>query len=167
MDWTNPLLYLLGFTVLMAFGTGLWKIFWWVAKIDPLPDQFSKLAQEIREDVKRILLRLSPTTESNSPVRLNELGRKIADGLEVQRWAADLAPKLLAEVQGLREFEIDDFSYRYVHNQLDDKWSERIAASAYEHGVDRDGVRSVLWIVLRDELIRLVQLPPETTEEQS
>ena len=62
---------------------GWWDSLWIAERrlgaIDPLPDQFSKLAQEIREDVKRILLRLSPTTESNSPVRLNDLGRRIAD----------------------------------------------------------------------------------------
>ena len=156
MDWTNPLLYLLGFTVVMALATGLWKVFWWVAKVDAGERDFRTFTKEIREDIKRILFRLNPALESTSPLRLNDLGRRIANGLEAGQWAAGLAPKLVPDVAGLRPFEIDNFCSEYVNNNLGDDWSERLAAAAYEHGVDRDTVRSVLWIVLRDELIRLV-----------
>ena len=156
MDWTNPLLYLLGFTVVMALATGLWKVFWWVAKVDAGERDFRTFTKEIREDIKRILFRLNPALESTSPLRLNDLGRRIANGLEAGQWAAGLAPKLVPDVAGLRPFEIDNFCSEYVNNSLGDDWSERLATAAYEHGVDRDTVRSVLWIVLRDELIRLV-----------
>ena len=156
MDWTNPVLYVLGFTIVMALGTGLWKIFWWVAKVDAGERDFRAFTKEVRDDIKRILLRLDPTLEGNSPKRLNELGLTIANRLNADEWAAGLAPKLLPDIKGLRPFEIDNFCYEYVNNKLGDEWTERLAAAAYEHGVDRGAVRSVLWIVLRDELIRLV-----------
>ena len=57
----NPLLYVLGFTVVMALGTGLWKVFWWVAKVDVGERDFRAFTKEIREDIKRILLWLDPT----------------------------------------------------------------------------------------------------------
>ena len=154
MNWTNPLLYVLGFTVLTTFGAISWKIFWWVAKADAAKRDFRAFTKEIRDDIKRILLRLNPILEGHSPFRLNELGRTIAAELDAASWAADLAPSLLPDVAGQRPSEIDNFCYEYVNHQPGDEWSDRLADAAFEHGVDRDAVRSVLWIVLREELLR-------------
>ena len=162
MDWTNPLVYIVAFTPLMAAGTGLWKVFWWAAKVDTGERDFRAFTTEVRNDIKLILLRVNPVIEGKSPMRLNYLGQTIASGLHAQEWAARLAPKLLSEIEGLRPFEINRFCYEYVRKKLGDEWTEQLATAAYEHGVDQDAVQSVLWIVLRDELIRLA--PSEGAE---
>ena len=49
----------------MALGTGLWKVFWWVAKVDEGERDFRAFTNEIRDDIKLILLRLDPTLEES------------------------------------------------------------------------------------------------------
>lgn len=155
MDWTNPLVYILGFTVLMAAGTALWKVFWWVAKVDAGERDFRTFTTEVRKDIKLILLRVNPVIVGQSPMRLNQLGQTIATRLQAQEWATELAPKLLAEIEGLRPSEIARFCHEYVNKKLGDEWAERLDTAAYEHGVDQDAVQTVLWIVLQEELIGL------------
>ena len=48
-------------------------------------------------------------------------------------------------------------SRRYVESNLDPKIEERVAACAYEFGTERDRVKPVLWVVLRDELMQRVE----------
>ena len=177
MDWTNPLTYAVILTVVTVVGSACWRIFSWVAKIDPLPealadstDQFEKtladstdrfektvaeFAREIREDIKKILHRLVTTVEGGGPLRLSELGHRISSELKVRDWAANIAPTLLPNVKGLEDFQIDEFSRHYVREQLGPEWTDRIAACAYEHGIGQEAVRAVLQVVLRSELIRL------------
>ena len=128
---------------------------------------FPDFAQEIRNDIrglqdeiKRIFERLPEnprTLRSDSPARLSEYGQKIADSLRAKEWATSTATPILPEVVNKRPFEIEEFSRVYVSERLDPKATERVAACAYEFGIDRDSVRSVLWVVLRDELLQRVQ----------
>ena len=78
----------------------------------------------------------------------------MADFMKAKPWASDLAPSLRAEVAGKRAFEVDEFRRSFVHLRLNDDLKERVAACAYEFGVDRDDVLKVLQVVLRDELLR-------------
>ena len=98
MDWTSPLTYGVLLAVATTVGAVTWKIFWWVAKIDPLPEGLRELAAEIRADIKQILLRLTPVVDRASPVRLNDLGQRIARSLRAYDWAKKIAPSLLPEV---------------------------------------------------------------------
>ena len=57
----------------------------------------------------------------------------------------------------MQDFQIDAFSDQVVSLRLGNEWPERIAASAYEHGIDPGSVREVLRVVLRDEPIKRVE----------
>ena len=115
----------------LAVGALVWKIVYWVAKVDLTARDFGAFtektfpafAKEIRYDVKQILLRLPPPTpiESGSPARLNEYGRKMAAFLRAEEWAAGIAATAVREVVGKRPFEIEEFSRRYVESNLDPK----------------------------------------------
>ena len=41
---------------------------------------------------------------------------------------------------------------------MDSAWRERVDACAYEFGIDRSGILDVLYVALRDELLRLQNL---------
>lgn len=164
MDWTNPLTYGVLLAATTTFGAVLWKIFWWVAKIDPLPEGLREIAEgirgdtaEIRADIKRIFLQLTPVADRGSPIRLNDFGRRVAESVHAEEWAKASAPDLLSEVLDLQDFEIDGFAADVVSTRLGDDWPTRIAASAYENGIDQESVRTVLRVVLRDELIARVK----------
>ena len=102
----------------LAVGALVWKIVYWVAKVDLAARDFGAFtektfpafAKEIRHDVKQILLRLPPPTpiESGSPARLNEYGRKMAAFLRAEEWAAGIAATAVREVVGKRPFEIEE-----------------------------------------------------------
>ena len=166
MDWSNPVTYGVILAVGTTVGAVLWRVFWWVAKIDPLPaglakatDQFLEFATEIRGDIKEIFLRLPPPRliESGSPARLTEHGIKLANFLQAEDWAAGVAATIVHEVGDKKPFQIEEFSREYVATKLEPEIEERVAACAYEFGTERDGVKSVLWVVLRDELLRRVE----------
>ncbi|MYK90071.1 MAG: hypothetical protein F4018_17955 [Acidobacteria bacterium] len=164
MDWTNPLTYGVLLAVATTVGAVAWRIFWWVAKIDPLPEGLRTIASEIRDDtteiradIKRIFLQLTPVAERRSPIRLNDFGRKIAESMHARESAKTSASTLLPEVIGMQDFEIDAFAADVVSTRLGDEWPTRIAASAYENGIDQESVRTVLRVELRDELIERVK----------
>ena len=119
--------------------------------------------QEVRGDVRELFRRLpAAPTGGASPRRLTDLGERMADFLAAQAWAKDLAPHLQEQVAGKRPFEIDAVSDDYVRTKIEDPaMQERIAECAYEFGLERDGVLSVLRVVLRDELLRTAA-PPES-----
>ncbi len=55
----------------------------------------------------------------------------------------------------MEPFEIDEYCDAYVRNKLDDAWQRQVARCAFDFGIDRDGVLSVLRVVLRDALLAL------------
>ena len=159
MDWTNPLARILTLTGVTAARAAVWKTLGWIAKADAGERDFRAFAREVREDIKLVLLRVSPEIDEQSPMRLNDLGHAIATGLQAQEWAAGVAPRLLAEIEGPRTSGIATFCHEYVNTKLGDEWTERLETAGHEHGVDQDAVRTVLWTVLRDELIRAASGP--------
>ena len=82
MDWTNPVTSLAILAATTTVGTILWKVFWWVAKIDPLPKGF----EEIRKDIREIFRRLPPPRAigNGSPARLTEHGQAATGTLGVR-----------------------------------------------------------------------------------
>ena len=85
-----------------------------------------------------------------------DFGRRISTSIEAEDWANELAPTLLNNVKGEQPFEVDEFCEAYVQEKLDDYWRGRVAGCAYEFGIDKKGVLAVLRVVLRDELLRLI-----------
>ena len=155
MDWTNPLTYGVMLALVSAGGAVIWKIFWWVAKIDPLPAGFSELAKEIRADIKQILIRLPPASISSaSPVTLTEFGEKIAKSFGASGWSKAIAATIADKVTGMADFEVDEFCQRYVETNLDAPQQSEVARVAYEFGIEHQKVLNVLRVVLRDELLK-------------
>ena len=137
----------------------LGKLIHWMGKMEEHRSSVSEFMGEIRTDIKQIFDRLPiPTVANGSPVRLTDLGRTIAKSLRAKEWAVSIATSALPEVVNKRPFEVEEFSRKYVETRLDPKFQDRVAACAYEFGTKRENVNSVLWVVLRDEL--LPRIPP-------
>ena len=151
-------------TVVIAVAGIIFTAGRWVGKTDGRLTTLEKFLadmkadiEKIRDDMTRIFEWRAKTLDRNSPVRLNDLGHQIATDLEAESWAAKLAPSVLPEVQHLQDFQIEAFCGHYVYQRLTGEWPNRIAAMAYEQEIEPEGVRAVLRVVLRDELILLVQ----------
>ena len=133
----------------------------WKGRVDERLGTFARLAKDIRQDMALILARLSPTTNSDSPVQLNEIGRVIAGRIDAERWATEIAPTLAAKIEGLQPFQIDQFCRAYVdaeaYDAMSPDWRERVGVAAYESGVDRWAVLDVLYVALRERLIAVNQ----------
>ncbi len=183
-EWlNNPVIVLVALAILGLLG----KAIYWVAGVDKdrraLKDDAEKdrtefkeksekdrseilgLIKEIREDIKNIFLRLPPApVAGSSPLRLTDFGNQISSSIKAEEWANELAPTLLDDVQGKQPFEVDEFCQDYVQQKLSDLWQGKVAGCAYEFGIDKDGVLAVLRVVLRDELLRLMNKPDEATQ---
>ena len=155
-DWlTNPLTYVLA----LAVGGALVKGLFWLRDVHNAKQGWGAVVDEIRADIKNILLRLPSTpapVESGSPLQLTDFGRKMATAMDASAWATTLAPSLREGLAGKRAFEIDEFSRKYVQEKM--SHDERVSMCMYEMGVERDSALRVLHVVLRDELIRVLGL---------
>ena len=127
-DWLNTPVIVVA---VLAVGALVWKIVYRVAKVDLAAKDFGAF------------------TEKTFPA--------FAKFLRAEEWAAGIAATAVREVVNKRPFEIEEFSRRYVESNLDPKLEERVAACAYEFGTERDRVKPVLWVVLRDELMQRVE----------
>lgn len=139
----------------VAVGTALFKFARWTGSVDKDRENFKSFMKEVRDDIKDILSRLPPPpVTSDSPLRLTKFGIEIAEYIEAQPWAERLAPSLILEVDGKEPFEIDRFCIDYVEN-LGPEWNRKIAEASYEFGIKESGIKSVLRVVLRDEILKI------------
>ena len=121
--------------------------------------------REIRDDIKNIFSRLGPApVVSKSPLQLTEFGETIAAHAAAYEWAKSLAPTLIDRVEGKQPFQIDEFCDSYVSNELDEDMETLVSSASYQHALSNDGVRSVLRVVLRDELLGMT--PGGTVSQQ-
>ena len=168
MDWSmtdwlkNPVTYLLA----IAVGTLVINALFWLRDVHLLKQSWNafrakveKDIGELRDGINTLLARSQGPVSSQSPVRLTDLGEKMATFLQASEWAANTAPAVVHEVVNKKPFQIETFSREYVATNLDPDIEERVAACAYEFGTERDSVKSVLWVVLRDELLQRVEKP--------
>ena len=154
----------------LAFGAFLYAIFKWKVGTDKdiayLRESanadratFNTIATEIREDIKKLLLRSNPRPPivSQSPYPLTEFGEEIAKEVEAFTWANQLAHVLLPEIRGMEPFEIDEFCKSYVPERITDELRRRIAMCAYEMGTEKSDIELALEVVLRDALLQLIK----------
>ena len=114
--------------------------------------------KEIRADIKNIFKLMPPKpVAGNSPLKLTELGERMAAFMNAADWAEARAPALLAQIASMQAFKVDDLSRNQVRQQHDHDQQLRnlVASCAYEFGTPLDGALDVLQVVLRDELLRL------------
>lgn len=135
--------------------TALYKASTWGGEMKEPKRKVTSFMSEIREDMKLIWKILpSPTTGSDSPLRLTDLGREVSQELETTAWARRQAATLQEELSGKPDYEVHEFSFDYVRNyKAAPEMDIRIKASAYAHGIDRQSMLNVLAIELRDVLL--------------
>ncbi len=139
----------------LAIGALIFKAGGWYGRVNGDLDTFREVLQEIRTDIKGILARLPPTpVAGDSPLKLTDFGDKIAQCLAADAWATERAAVVASQVTGLQPFEIDAWCQKYVADDRDERMRQEIARCAYEFGIEHDGVRQVLRVVLRDALLR-------------
>lgn len=145
----------------VAVGTALFKFARWMGSVDKDRENFKSFMKEVRDDIKDILSRLSPPPVARGgPPRLTDFGEENSKSIGAQQWAERLAPTLMHEVGGKEPFEIDRFCIDYVE-RLGPKWDRKIAESSYEFGIKESGIKSVLHVVLRDEILKIVGQNPK------
>jgi len=154
--------------VVLIFKVGAWK-----ASTDSRLGVLEEAVGEIRADIKEIradikevrasiekIFRRFPTlaVDGCSPVRLTELGKDISATADTEAWTLKHASHLMDEASGKPEFEVFEICVRYVADQYntDSEFNRRIRAAAYEHGIDREQVRKVHEVELRDRLLALM-----------
>ena len=138
----------------LAIGALIFKAGGWYGRVNGDLDTFHEVLQEIRTDIKGILARLPPTpVAGDSPLKLTDFGEKIAQCLAADAWATERAAVVASQVTGLQPFEIDAWCQKYVADDRDERMRQEIARCAYEFGIEHDGVRQVLRVVLRDALL--------------
>ena len=124
-----------------------------------------QVLDEIRGDIKKIFLRLGRAEATGgSPLRLTDYGRELLAGINGKGWAIRLASALEERVGGMEAYEIQDFCFAYVEDDLDPSEEEQavMRRTAYEKAARMKQVRRVLAIELRDRLLELSGL--ETPE---
>ena len=90
---------------------------------------------------------------ANSPLQLNDLGQRIAAEIEADNWAAETAPSLAERAAGEPPYKVDALCEDYIDECLDRDMRDRVAEAAYQHGMERRDVLSVLRVVLRNRLL--------------
>ena len=150
-EWldSNPVFLLGAAAALIAIGR-------WVGGVNNDRSRFHEFMEEIRSDIKKIFQRLGEAPiAGSSPVRLTEYGEDIAKTIEAAEWATATAPDLKERVEGKKPYQVEQVARAYVADELSEEWQERVAQEAFRRGARRDDITSVLWVVLRDELLRL------------
>lgn len=138
----------------------------WVGGIKEHESEVAKLMDEIRRDIKKVLLRSPPPPAATaaSPPRLTDYGEDLSEKLDAKTWAKMEANSLHRQGQeiGNKPFEIEEFSFEHVRQKYPAirDMDLSLRAAIYEHGLDREHVYEVLAIVLRDELMAR-QEPPD------
>ena len=158
----NPSYWALGIsiTLMIAVITGAYNFGVWKGKLDNDRNSFKEFMSEVRADIKLILTRLPPTpTTSESPIRLTDLGERISNSIDAKCWARNKAKELVDKTKNMDSFEIQDLSFNYA-KELDPDGAllEKMREAAFESGIDLSGVKNVLGVVLRDELLKLNNL---------
>lgn len=159
----------------LFFGIlSLLALTWWVAAWrtrDTADHQtLAKFAQEIQQDIKTILHLLPPrTTQPGSPTTLTDLGKEIAQEIQVAQWVPQYAKDHLSALQGANPYEVQKICPHHAHTFLENRLNEAgmgdkvdaMKMSAFQHGVSLQQVQDVTGIALRDEVLKLLSISPE------
>ena len=161
-EWAaaTPWWVVLGIAV--AVAGGIFKVGKWVGAVNSDRKSFHNSVdsikddiREIRDDIKKVLhWQPSKTVESGSPLRLTELGRRVAEILDTSAIVDGLAPGLRARAEGKQAYDIQEMSFEFIRNEYrpSPEIDARIKQCACEHGLDRDEMLGVPAIELRDKL---------------
>jgi len=155
-EWAAQTPWWAALALLVAIGGAIVKFSRWTGRVDSTLESLGKSIAEIREDIKKILHnRPSKTVDSDSPLHLTDLGRKISDDLEAKTVIDSLASSLRPRAEGKHAYDIQELSFSFMRDEYapSAEVDVRIKQCAFDNGLDRDEVLDVLAIELRDKLI--------------
>lgn len=152
-SWIDtPLIVLVAVAVL----TILYRFARWQGTVDTDLTSIKGFMAEIRGDIKNIFHKLPPPiATAHSPMELTEYGETLASQLHAKEWAKQIAPTVLPEVRGKQPFEIYRFCKNFVQELSGEKHPDVLERS-YENGITDENMKTVLALVLHDELLKLV-----------
>ena len=111
---------------------------------------------------------------SQSPIRLNDLGKQISQEVDGPGWAKQHADRIRPHLRKeLQPYDLQERCFRFVRLEYQPGMmrSMEIKRCAYDHGVSVDVVLDVLAIEMRDlllsELEALQKQPPQKPQQTS
>ena len=148
--------------VLLAVIAAAFKFGNWQGEVNSDRKRFDKLVEEIRKDIKEIRkdikeifgrLPLSSTT-SESPVRLTTLGERISENIGAKSWAVKHAKDIIDETKGMHPLEVQELPFKIAREfEPEESLLKKMRDSAFQEGINLEGVRNVLAVELRDCLL--------------
>lgn len=144
-------------TFMLKFGL---KVGEWKGSVDTDMNAFKTFMQEIKDDIKTILLRLpAPTRSHESPIKLTDLGKQIVEDVRPERWIERYAQELLPETMDRSLYQIQELAFSFadekLNQKLDASFIKEIEDSAFRRGISVDEVMKALGVVLRDKIFQL------------
>ena len=128
----------------------------WIGKVNSDRKSFREFMQKMEKDIREIFERLpARAVIEDSPLRLSVLGDTITKELNARGWAAEVAKTLAPAITTKTQYHVQEICFWYVENELSVEMVRAVRKKAYEHGLSKDQVLSVLAIVLRDRLLTM------------
>ena len=172
------LLWAIGVTLFGVVVTAFWKFArWWFnhshehtrigEMFEEVKADISSLKDDIRElrtDIKAILGREPSIIDADSPLHLNELGKKVSLSVNAKAIAVQEAHKVRELLPSHNPYDIQTFckehfdrggAFKPTAEQLD-----AFKQCAFDHGIRLEQVGEVCAFELRDELRRLIAAGP-------
>ena len=168
------ILSFLGFVVTIGtilYNEGKWKGTVKVA-LEKLAEEVAALTKKIDKEVATLTKRVDKiyeiffergvgkTLAPHSPLGLNDLGKKIAEELDLESLAESHTPVMKARTAKLNPYEIQQLCFEYVQNDLVAELREKspeqfkeISLMAYKHGIPREDVLQIVGVLLRDRIL--------------
>ncbi len=104
---------------------------------------------------------LGKTLDSQSPIKLNQLGQEIAEELKLDSLAEAHTSTLKTQAENLDAYEIQRLCFRYAQNDLADQLQEKspeqfktISLTAFNKGIPREDVLQIVGVLLRDRILK-------------
>ena len=99
----------------LAVLGGLAKWIHWMGETNEHKNGVGKVLDEIRDDIKKILLRLPPIPAvDGSPRRLTDYGERIRDEVGANVWASREAALLRNSTKGKEPYEVEEISVSHA-----------------------------------------------------
>ena len=114
-----------------------------------------------------------PETPESEPkkhdhrLRLTGLGKEIAEAISAKAWAERLAPDLREQTRGKQPYQINQIARDTAAMAVDEETTRRVAEAAYQFGIEKEEVKWVLRIVLRDLLLEQAEAGATHAERKS
>ncbi len=157
---------------LIGASIGLvWKIAMWKKGADKDLRGFSKFIEEVRDDIKKILWALHPDSrpiERNSPLRLTEYGKKMANEMKADEILVPYISPVVEAAKGKTLYGIQEQCLQFARHDLmenlraaNPRHADSLEMYAFQKGINLSEALEVLGVVLRDKVFDHLNLQLE------